>query len=113
LTKGQKYESIPIQEKARGNNLMFPTLVLRPSTAAAKDYCPFYGCKQPVASWLRYRGQSVFCACGRRGANNLSGGAVGINLNEAPHVIKVSIPLCVFMLFITGIIHLLLEESNR
>jgi hypothetical protein len=44
---------------------------------------------------------------GRRGTNNFSGGAVGINLNEASHVIKDSTPLCVFKLFFTGIIHLL------
>jgi hypothetical protein len=92
---------------------MVHTSVLRPSIAAAKDYCPFYDCKQTVALWLRYRRQSVFCACGRRGPNNISGGAVGINLNEAPHVNKESTTLCVFMLFFTGIIHLLVEETNR
>jgi hypothetical protein len=36
--------------------------------------------------------------------NNFSGGAVGINLNEAPHVNKDSTPFYVFMLFFTGII---------
>jgi hypothetical protein len=92
LTKGQKNESMAIQEKARGENLMVPTSVLRPSIAAAKDYCPFCGRKQTVASWLRYRGQSVFCVCGRRGVNDFSGGAVGINLNEALHMNKDSIP---------------------
>jgi hypothetical protein len=52
---------------------------------------------------------------GRRGANNtrISGGAVGININEAPHVNKDSTPLCVFMVFFAGIIHLLVEETNR
>jgi hypothetical protein len=50
---------------------------------------------------------------GRRGANSFSGGAAGINLNEAPHVNKDSTPLCVFMLFFTEIIHLLVEETNR
>ncbi|XP_033607870.1 uncharacterized protein LOC117282423 [Cryptotermes secundus] len=50
---------------------------------------------------------------GRRGANNFSGGAVGINLNEAPHVNKDSTPLSVFKLFFTGIIHLLVEETNK
>jgi hypothetical protein len=45
--------------------------------------------------------------------NNISGGAVGINLNEAPHVNKESSPLCVFMLFFKGIIHLLVEEANQ
>jgi hypothetical protein len=50
---------------------------------------------------------------GRRGVNNFSGGAVGINLNEAPHVNKDSTPLCVFMLFFSEIIHLLVEETNR
>jgi hypothetical protein len=49
----------------------------------------------------------------RRGVNNFSGGAVGINLNEAPHVNKDSAPLCVFMLYFAGIIQLLVEETNR
>jgi hypothetical protein len=49
---------------------------------------------------------------GRWGAN-VSGGAVGINLNEAQHVSKDSTPLCVFMLFFRGIIHLLVEKTNR
>jgi hypothetical protein len=41
----------------------------------------------------------------RRSANHVSGGAVGINLNKAPHVNKDSTPLCMFMLFfrLTGI----------
>jgi hypothetical protein len=50
---------------------------------------------------------------GSRGTNNFYGGAVEINLNEAPHVNNDSTPLCVFMLFFTGIIHLLVEETNR
>jgi Zn ribbon nucleic-acid-binding protein len=62
LSKGQKNESMAIQEKARGNNSMVPTSVLRPFIAAAKDYCPSCGSKQTVALWLRYRVQSVFCA---------------------------------------------------
>jgi hypothetical protein len=49
----------------------------------------------------------------RKSANNFSGGAVGINLNKAPHVNKDPTPLCVFMLFFTGIIQLLVEETNR
>jgi hypothetical protein len=49
----------------------------------------------------------------RRGSNNFSGGAVGINLNTAPHVNKDSTPLCVFMLYFTAIIHLLVVETNR
>jgi hypothetical protein len=35
---------------------------------------------------------------GMRGVNNFCGGAVWINLNQAPHVNEVSTPLCVFML---------------
>jgi hypothetical protein len=50
---------------------------------------------------------------GRRDVNNFYGGAVGINPDEAPHVNKDSTPLCVFLLFFTGIIHLLVEETNR
>jgi hypothetical protein len=50
---------------------------------------------------------------GRRGANHFSGGAVGINLHEAPRVNKDSTPFCVFMLLFTRIIHLLVEETNR
>jgi hypothetical protein len=49
----------------------------------------------------------------RRGSNNFSGGAVGVNLNAAPHVNKDSTPLCVFMLYFTAIIHLLVVETNR
>jgi hypothetical protein len=45
--------------------------------------------------------------------NNISGGAVGMNLSEAQHVSKDSTPLCMFMLFFRGIIHLLVEETNR
>jgi hypothetical protein len=44
---------------------------------------------------------------------NISGGAVGMNLNEAQHLNKDSTPLCVFMLFFRGNIHLLVEETNR
>jgi hypothetical protein len=49
----------------------------------------------------------------RRGSNHFSGGARGANLNEAPHVNKDSTPLCVFMLYFTAIIHLLVVETNR
>jgi hypothetical protein len=35
----------------------------------------------------------------RSGSNNFAGGAVGVNLNAAPHVNKDSIPLCIFMYF--------------
>jgi hypothetical protein len=45
--------------------------------------------------------------------NNISGGAVGMNHNEAQHVNKDSTPLCVVMLFFREIIHLLVEETNR
>ncbi|PNF23240.1 hypothetical protein B7P43_G18268 [Cryptotermes secundus] len=51
--------------------------------------------------------------CGWRGVNNYSGVAVGINITAAPHVNKDSTPLCVFMLYFVGIIHLLVEETNR
>jgi hypothetical protein len=47
------------------------------------------------------------------GANNFSGGAVGLNLNEPPNVNKDSTPIYVFMLFFTRIIHLLVDEINR
>ncbi|PNF42631.1 hypothetical protein B7P43_G01270 [Cryptotermes secundus] len=50
---------------------------------------------------------------GRRHVNNYSGGAVGLNTNEAPHVNKDSTPFCIFMLYFAGIIHLLVEETNR
>ena len=59
LTEGQKNERMAIQEKARG----VPSSVLRPSVRAAKVYCPFYGPEQTAASRLRFRVQSVFCAC--------------------------------------------------
>jgi hypothetical protein len=36
--------------------------VLRLSIVAAREYCPFCGHKQTIASWLRYRGSHVFCA---------------------------------------------------
>jgi hypothetical protein len=49
----------------------------------------------------------------RRGSNNFAGGAVGVNLNAAPHVNKDSTPLCVFMLYFTAIIHLLVVDTNR
>jgi hypothetical protein len=49
----------------------------------------------------------------RRGSNNFSGGAVGVNLNTAPHVNMDPTPLCVFMLYFTAIIHLLVVETNR
>jgi hypothetical protein len=48
-----------------------------------------------------------------RGSNNFSGGATGVNLNEAPHVNKDSTPLCIFMLYFTANIHLLVVETNR
>jgi hypothetical protein len=50
---------------------------------------------------------------GSRGADNYSGAAVGLNINEAPHVNKDSTPFCVFMLYFAGIIRLLVEETNR
>jgi hypothetical protein len=50
---------------------------------------------------------------GRRSANNYSGGAVGLNTDEAPHVNKDSTPFCVFMLYFIGIIRLLVEETNK
>jgi hypothetical protein len=50
---------------------------------------------------------------GRKGANNISGGAVRINLNEAPHVNKDCTPFFELMLFFRGIIHLLVEETNQ
>ncbi|PNF35735.1 hypothetical protein B7P43_G16134 [Cryptotermes secundus] len=49
---------------------------------------------------------------GRRVVNNYSGGAAGLNINEAPHVNKDSTPFCVFMLY-SGIIRLLVDETNR
>ncbi|PNF14142.1 hypothetical protein B7P43_G17736 [Cryptotermes secundus] len=50
---------------------------------------------------------------GTRVVNNYSGGAVGLNINEAPHVNKDSTTFCVFMLYFAGIIRLLVEETNR
>ncbi|PNF42548.1 hypothetical protein B7P43_G06920 [Cryptotermes secundus] len=50
---------------------------------------------------------------GRRVVNNYSGGAVGLNINEVPHVNKDSAPLCILMLYFAGIIHLLMEETSR
>ncbi|PNF40831.1 hypothetical protein B7P43_G16582 [Cryptotermes secundus] len=50
---------------------------------------------------------------GKRSVNNYSGGAVGLNTNEAPHVNKDSTPFCVFILYFAGIIRLLVEEMNR
>jgi hypothetical protein len=44
---------------------------------------------------------------GMGGMNNFSGGALGINLNEAPQVDKDYTSLFVLMLHFTGIIHLL------
>ncbi|PNF24699.1 hypothetical protein B7P43_G17356 [Cryptotermes secundus] len=38
---------------------------------------------------------------------------MGLNINEAPHINKDSTPFCVFMLYFAGIIHLLVEETNR
>jgi hypothetical protein len=50
---------------------------------------------------------------GRRSVNNFSCGAVGIKLSEAPHVNKDSTPLCIFMLYFSEIIHLLVGETNQ
>jgi hypothetical protein len=50
----------------------------------------------------------------RRGVNNhFTGGAVGKKPNEAPHVNADSTPFSVFMLYFSGIIHLLVVETNR
>jgi hypothetical protein len=38
-----------------------PSSVLRLSIVVARDYCPFYGHEQTIASGLRYRVSSVFC----------------------------------------------------
>ncbi|PNF38713.1 hypothetical protein B7P43_G16719 [Cryptotermes secundus] len=45
--------------------------------------------------------------------NNYSGAAVGLNINEAPHVNKDSTPFCVSILYFAWIIRLLVEETNR
>jgi hypothetical protein len=81
-------------------NLLFPTLF-----GSSYLYC----CQTSIYCGPKQPPQQL----GRRGGNNISGGAVGINLNEAPHVNKDSTPLCTFMVFLTGIIHLLVEETNR
>jgi hypothetical protein len=42
-------------------NSLFRTSVPGPSIAAARKYCPAYGCNQTLASQLKYRVYSVFC----------------------------------------------------
>jgi hypothetical protein len=42
-------------------NSLFSKLVPNPSIAAARKYCPFFGRKQTLASYQRYRVHSVFC----------------------------------------------------
>jgi hypothetical protein len=50
---------------------------------------------------------------GRRGVNIFFCWSSGDKFNESPYVNKDSTPFFMFMLFFTGTIHLLVEETNR
>jgi hypothetical protein len=61
LTEGQKSENMAFQERLYREYTLFPNSVPSPVIAAAREYCPFYGCNQTLASELRYRVHSVLC----------------------------------------------------
>jgi hypothetical protein len=67
------------------------------------------------ATKMRKTKKSCNCRhhCGDHCNSKFFRGAVKINLSEASHMKRGCTPLCMFMLYFTEIIHLLVEESNR